>query len=138
MTDAIQAEFEIARQAYAEDDRVTARNSYAKGAALARELNKPLLRAFALQHLAGIDRDADRPAEAMAHAEQSLALYRRHGAGDSLDAANAQRQIALSLDALRRLPAAAKAWMEARTLYVALGDDQAAAECDARLVDVVD
>ncbi|HEX8469813.1 MAG TPA: hypothetical protein VF633_01760, partial [Brevundimonas sp.] len=62
MTEAIQKEFEIAREAYAEDDRVTARNSYARGAALARELNKPLLRAFALRHLADIDRDADRPA----------------------------------------------------------------------------
>lgn len=138
MTEAIQTEFEIARQAYADDDRVTARNSYARGAALARELNKPLLRAFALQHLAGIDRDADRPAEAMAHAEQSLALYRRHGEGSSLDAANAQRQIALSLDGLRRLPAAEKAWTEARELYVALGAEEAVAECDARLTEAVE
>ena len=138
MTDAIQTEFEIARQAFAEDDRVTARNSYARGAALARELNKPLLRAFALQHLAGIDRDADRPAEAMAHAEQSLALYRRHGEGSSLDAANALRQIALCLDALRRMPAAQKAWAEARELYAALGAEDAVAECDARLAEVVD
>ena len=138
MTVAIQKEFEIARQAYAEDDRVTARNSYARGAALARELNKPLLRAFALRHLADIDRDADRPAEAMAHAEQSLALYRRHGEGTSLDAANALRQIALCLDALRRMPAAEKAWGEARELYATLGANEAAAECDARLAGAVE
>jgi hypothetical protein len=138
MTDAIQTEFEIARQAYAEDDRVTARNSYARGAALARELNKPLLRAFALRHLADIDRDADRPAEAMAHAEQSLALYRRHGEGTSLDAANALRQIALCLDALRRTPAADKAWTEARDLYATLGVDYGVAECDARLTETAE
>ena len=138
MTEAIQKEFEIARQAYAEDDRVTARNSYARGAALARELNKPLLRAFALQHLADIDRDADRPDAALAHAEQALALYRRHGEGASLDAANALRQMALSLDALRRVPAAEKAWGEARELYATLGAADAVAECDARLEAVGD
>jgi len=138
MTDAIQTEFEIARQAFADDDRVTARNSYARGAALARELNKPLLRAFALRHLADIDRDADRPAEAMAHAEQSLALYRRHGQGASLEAADAQRQIALSLDALRRVAAAEKAWTEARELYATLGAEASVAECEARLAEVAD
>jgi hypothetical protein len=74
----------------------------------------------------------------MAHAEQSLALYRRHGEGSSLDAANALRQMALCLDALRRIPAAEKAWGEARELYAALGADEAVAECDARLTEVVD
>ena len=138
MTEAIQAEFEIARQAYADDDRVTARNSYAKGAALARELNKPLLRAFALRHLADIDRDADRPDAALAHAEQSLALYRRHGEGASLDAANALRQMALCLEALRRLPAAEKAWTEARQLFAALGLAEAVDECDGRLTDTAE
>jgi tetratricopeptide (TPR) repeat protein len=138
MTDAIQTELDAAQRARADSDLVTARNGYARAAALARETNKPLLRAFALRHLSEIDLQANRPAEAMAHAEQALALYRRHGQETSLDAANALRLIALALEGLRRSPAAAKAWTEARTLYVALGVEAGVEESDAHLAEIVE
>lgn len=138
MTEAIQTQLEIARQAAAADDLVTARNGYAKAAALARETNQPLLRAFALRHLSDIDRNADRPDAALAHAEQALALYRRHGENASLDAANALRLMALALEGLRRAPAAAKAWGEARALYVALGIDAGVEESDVHLAETAE
>jgi tetratricopeptide (TPR) repeat protein len=136
MTEAIQTQLEIAGQARAGDDLVGARNGYAKAAALARETNQPLLRAFALRHLSEIDLKADRPAEAMAHAEQALALYRRHGQEASLDAANALRLIALALEGLRRTPAAARAWTEARALYAALGIEAGVEESDVHLAEI--
>jgi hypothetical protein len=138
MTEAIQTQLEIARQARADNDLVSARNGYAKAAALARETNQPLLRAFALRHLSEIDLQADRPAEALAHGEQALALYRRHGQEASLDAANALRLMALALEGLRRAPAAAKAWTEARALYVTLGIEAGVEESDVHLAEVVE
>jgi tetratricopeptide (TPR) repeat protein len=138
MTDAIQTQIDAAQQARADGDGVAARNGYAQAAALARETGQPLLRAHALRHLSDIDREADRPDSALAHAEQALALYRRHGQEASLDAANALRLMALALDGLRRTPAADKAWTEARALYLAHGVDTGVNECDARLDVVVE
>jgi tetratricopeptide (TPR) repeat protein len=138
MTEAIQTQLEIARQARADSDLVTARNGYAQAAALARETGQPLLRAFALRHLSEIDREADRPDSALAHAEQALALYRRHGQEASLDAANALRLMALALEGLRRAPAAAKAWTEARILYVTLGVEAGVEESDVHLAEITD
>ena len=138
MTEAIQTQLEIARRARADGDLVSARNGYAKAAALARETGQPLSRAFALRHLSEIDREADRPDAALAHAEQALALYRRHGQEASLDAANALRLLALALEGLLRRPAAAKAWTEARALYVALGIEAGVEESDAHLAGIAD
>ncbi len=138
MTEAIQTQLEIASQARADGDPVGARNGYAKAAALARETNQPLLRAFALRHLSEIDREADRPDSALAHAEQALALYRRHGQEASLDAANALRLMALALEGLRRAPAAARAWTEARALYVTLGIEAGVEESDVHLAETTD
>ncbi len=138
MTDAIQTQLDAARQARADGDPVAARNGYARAAALARETSRPLPRAQALRHLSDLDREADRPDAALAHAEQALSLYRRHGQEASLDAANALRLMALALEGLRRAPAAARAWTEARALYVALGIEAGVEESDVHLAESTD
>jgi hypothetical protein len=133
MTTDIQDRLDQAAAARAEGRMVDARNGYAQSAALARETGKPLMRAHALRHLSDLDGEADKPAEALAHAEQALALYRRHAPDGRLDIANALRLTALALDNLRRPEAAAKAWAEARDGYAAAGVMDGVAECDARL-----
>ncbi|CAN5191902.1 hypothetical protein BH10PSE1_BH10PSE1_04620 [soil metagenome] len=138
MADEIQERLDQAAQARAEGRAADARNGYAQAAALSRETGKPLMRANALRHLSDLDREADKPAEALSHAEQALALYRRHAPGDPLDIANALRLTALALGDLRRDAAAAKAWSEARDGYAAAGVSEGVAECDARLAVATD
>ena len=133
MTDEIQTRLDQAALARAEDRYADARNGYAQAAALSRETGQPLMRALALRHLSDIDRLGGKPAEALGHAEQAAALYRRHAPGAGPDIAQALRLMALALQDLKRREAAAKAWSEARELFAAAGDDKAVAECDARL-----
>lgn len=138
MTDEIQTRLDQAALARAEDRYADARNGYAQAAALSRETGKPLMRAFALRHLSDIDRSGGKPAEALAHAEQAVALYRRHSPAAGLDIAYSLRLMALALDDLRRGEAAAKAWAEARDGFAAAGVADAVAECDARLTEAED
>lgn len=133
MTDEIQTRLDQAALARAEDRYADARNGYAQAAALSRETGKPLMRAFALRHLSDIDRLGGKPAEALGHAEQAAALYRRHAPGAGLDIAKSLRLMALALHDLKRREAAARAWGEARDLYAGAGAAEAVAECDARL-----
>jgi hypothetical protein len=44
----------------------------------------------------------------------------------------------LALEGLRRAPAAAKAWTEARVLYVTLGVEAGVEESDVHLADITD
>lgn len=132
MTDAIEAHLSTAREARADGRPIDARNAYARAAALARESARPLLRAHALRHLSDLDREARHPGEALAHAEQALALYRSNGA-DALDLADALRLKALALDGLRKADQAVSAWTEARDLYTAAGAESGVAECEDRL-----
>ena len=46
--------------------------------------------------------------------------------------------MALALEGLRRPPAAAKAWTEARALYVALGIETGVEESDVHLAEMTD
>lgn len=133
MTDAIQIHLTSAREAMAEGRAGDARNSYARAAALSRESGAPLLQAHALRHLSDLDREADHPEQALAHAEQAAALYRANGQGASLDMANALRLRALALDGLRRPNQAVGVWTEARDLYAAAEVAAGVAECEARL-----
>lgn len=135
MTDEIQTRLDQAALARAEDRPADARNGYAQAAALSRETGKPLMRAFALRHLSDLDRMGGKPAEALGHAEQAVALYRRHSPAAQLDIANAVRLMALALDDLGRGEAATQAWTEARDGYAATGATEGVAECDARLTD---
>ena len=133
MTEAIQTLFDRAREARAEGRPADARNAYAQAAALGREAGAPLLRAHALCHLSDLDREARRPAEALAHAEQALALSRRHAGADEMDLTIALRLMALALDDLGRGEAATALWTEARDRYAAAGITAGVAECEARL-----
>ena len=133
MTEAIQTLFDQARQAQAEGRPADARNFYAQAAALAREAGTPLLRAEALQHLSDLDREARRPVEALAHAEQAAALYRRHADTNDLGLTKALRLTALALDDLGRGEAATALWTEARDRYAEAGIAAGVAECDRRL-----
>lgn len=133
MTEAIEVHLTLARQAAAEGRAGEARNSYARAAALSRESGAPLLQAHALRHLSELDRQADHLEQALAHAEQAVALYGANGQGASLDMANALRLKALALDSLRRLQPARLVWTAARDLYAALGIADGAVECEARL-----
>lgn len=135
MTEAIEVHLALARQATAEGRAGEARNSYARAAALSRESGAPLLQAHALRHLSDLDRQADHLEQALAHAEQAVALYGANGQGASLDMANALRLKALVLDSLRRLQPARLVWTAARDLYVALGNADGVVECEARLAD---
>lgn len=136
MTDAIETHLTSAREAMAEGRPADARNSYARAAALSRESGAPLLQAHALRHLSGLDREADHPEQALAHAEQAVALYRANGQAASLDMANAVRLKALALDALGRDGPAVAAWTEARDLYTGAGTATGVAECEHRLAAV--
>jgi hypothetical protein len=138
MTDDIQGRLDQAALARAEGRPGDARNGYAQAAALSRETGKPLLRAQALRHLSDLDREADKPADALAHADQALALYARHAPDGRLDLANAFRLKALALGDLGRGEAAARAWAEARDGYAAAGVNAGVEECDARLSDIED
>jgi hypothetical protein len=133
MTDAIEAHLTLARDAAAGGRAGDARNSYARAAALSRESGAPLLQAHALRHLSDLDREADHPEQALAHAEQAAALYGANGQGATLDMANALRLKALALDEMRRAGPARTAWTAARDLYVALDVSAGAAECERRL-----
>jgi hypothetical protein len=133
MTDAIQTHLTTAREAAEAGRPVDARNSYARAAALSRESGAPRLQAEALSHLSDLDRAADNPEQALAHAEQAVALYRANGEGAPLDTARALRLKALALDSLRREAPARLAWTAARTLYRDADAAAAVAECDARL-----
>ncbi len=133
MTDAIETHLTMAREAAAEGRAGDARNSYARAAALSRESGAPLLQAHALRHLSDLDREADHPEQALAHAEQAAALYDANGRGTSLDMANALRLKALSLDQLRRAEPATVAWTAARDLYAAAEVAAGVAECERRL-----
>lgn len=133
MTDAIEAHLTAAREAQAEGRPADARNSYARAAALSRESGAPLLQAHALRHLSDLDREADHPEQALAHAEQAAALYGSNGQGTSLDMANALRLKALALDGLRREEPARTAWTAARDLYAEAGAAAGVAECERRL-----
>ena len=132
MTDAIEAHLTTARDARADGRPADARNAYARAAALARESARPLLRAHALRHLSDLDREARQPVEALAHADQALALYRSNGA-DGLDLAATLRLKALALDDLRKPEQAVTAWTDARDLYAAAEAEAGVAECEARL-----
>lgn len=134
MTDAIEAHLTTAREALADGRPAEARNSYARATALSRESGAPLLQAHALRHLSDLDREADHPEQALAHAEQAAALYRANGEGASLDMANALRLKALALDSLRRPVPAEAAWTAARDLYADAGVAAGVAECERRLV----
>jgi tetratricopeptide (TPR) repeat protein len=133
MADDIQSRLDQAALARAEGRPADARNGYAQAAALSRETGKPLMRAHALRQLSDLDREADKPAEALAHAEQALALYRRHDPEGRLEIANALRLTALALGDLGRGEAASRAWAEARDGYAATGVSEGVTECDARL-----
>ena len=133
MMDEIQTRLDQAALAWTEDRHADARNAYAQAAALSRETGKPLMRAYALRHLSDIDRSGGQPAEALSHAEQALALYRRHAPDAGLDIAQSIRLTALALVDLRRRDAAAKAWAEARDVFTAAGDAEAASDCAAQL-----
>lgn len=133
MTDEIQTRLDQAALARTEGRPADARNGYAQAAALSRETGKPLMRALALRHLSDLDREGGKPAEALAHAEQAVALYRRHSPNAQADLANAVRLTALALGDLGRAEAAAKAWAEARDGYAAAGVVEGVTECDARL-----
>jgi len=133
MTEAIEAHLILARKAAAEGRAGDARNSWARAAALSRESGAPLLQAHALRHLSDLDREADHPEQALAHAEQAAALYGANGEGATLDMANALRLKALALEDMRRASAARTAWTAARDLYVALDLSAGVAECERRL-----
>ena len=133
MTDAIQTHLSTAREAMDDGRPADARNSYARAAALSRESGAPLLQAHALRHLSDLDRAADHLEQALAHAEQAVALYRANGQAASLDMANALRLKALALDGLRRPAPARTAWTAARDLYLDAGVAAGVAECEARL-----
>jgi tetratricopeptide (TPR) repeat protein len=133
MTEAIEAHLTLAREAAAEGRAGEARNSYARAAALSRESGAPLLQAHALRHLSDLDRQADHLEQALAHAEQAVALYGANGQGGSLDMANALRLKALVLDGLRRTDPARVAWAMARDLFAAAGVSAGVDECEARL-----
>ncbi len=133
MTEALQTLFDRAREARADGHPADARNLYAQAAALARETGAPLLRAEALRHLSDLDREARRPVEALAHAEQAVALYRSHADTDDLGLTKALRLMALALDDLGRGEGATALWTEARGRYAAAGIAAGVAECDRRL-----
>ncbi len=133
MTEAIQILFDTAREATADARPADARNAWAQAAALGREAGTPLLRARALRHLSDLDREARRPVEALAHAEQAVALYRRHAGADDPDLTNALRLMALALDDLGRGEAATALWTQARDRYAAAGIGAGVDECEARL-----
>lgn len=133
MTDAIQAHLTTAREAVADGRAGDARNAYARAAALSRESGAPLLQAHALRHLSDLDREADHPEQALAHAEQAAALYGSNGEGASPDMANALRLKGLALDLMRREGPATVAWTAAKELYAAAGVAAGVAECERRL-----
>ena len=135
MTEAIEAHLTLAREAVADGRAGEARNSYARAAALSRESGAPLLQAHALRHLSDLDRQADHLEQALAHAEQAVALYGANGQGATLDMANAVRLKALALDGLRRAAQARVAWARARDLYRHADVAAGVAECEARLSD---
>lgn len=138
MTEEIQIRLDQAALARAEDRHADARNGYAQAAALSRETGKPLMRAFALRYLSELDRLGGKPAEALSHAEQAVALYQRHSPSAQLDIANSVRLMAMALDDLGRREAATRAWTEARDGYTATGATDAVAECDARMTEPED
>lgn len=133
MSEDVQIRLDQAALARAEGRAADARNGYAQAAALSRETGVPLLRAHALRHLSDLDREALKPQDALAHAEQALALYRRHAPDASLDLANSARLVALALVDLGRSQAAMIAWKEAGDGYDASGVADGKSECEARL-----
>ena len=110
-----------------------ARTNYALAAKLARAAHAQSRLAFALRHMAEIDRESGFPRQALASAQEAAGIYRLEPESPPLDLANALRVAALSLDDLGRAPEARSVWAEARGFYEQAGVAEGIEECRRRL-----
>lgn len=130
MDQAIEHQLAVARALRTQGDSAGAIDAYRIAATAATD---PLQRAHALRHLGEILAENHRTDEALAAAEEAVALYRDAPPGARLDLANALRVRAIVHEAGARTENATADWREARGLYAALGLAEGVAECDAHL-----
>ncbi|HEX4739195.1 MAG TPA: hypothetical protein VH331_16715 [Allosphingosinicella sp.] len=98
-------------------DAAAAEQLYRQGAELAHSEEDDILRAHALRHVSDLARERGDIADALATAQEAVALYRATLDTRTLDLANALRLLALALESSGRQQEAAPAWHEARGLY---------------------
>jgi tetratricopeptide (TPR) repeat protein len=128
---------EVLRDARAEaraGDQRKAERLYGDAASLARGQAEPILLAHALRHLSDLARERGAGDEALAAAEEAVALY-RSAPSRSLDLANALRLAALAREALNERGQAVTLWREARLLYDRCDVQAGVAECDRHLTE---
>lgn len=107
--------------------------AYQEAAALARPHGDPFLLAHAIRHAGDVLRELGRVAEADAHCNEALAIYRSTPGAPPLDLANAIRSLALVEERLGATGEASRLWDEARQIYASLGVQAGVAESEARL-----
>ena len=114
-------------------DAAAAEQLYRHAAELARSEEDDLLRAHALRHVSDLARERGDMNQALAAAEEAVALYRAAPDESPLDRANALRLAALALEGAGRREEALPAWREARDLYARVNVQAGVDECDRRL-----
>jgi tetratricopeptide (TPR) repeat protein len=100
---------------------------------LGRTVHDALRLAHALRHLGDLHRGAARLADADRCYSEALTIYRRAGAPDALDFANALRPAALLKHAIGDRIAARELFAEARDRYREAGIDAGVQECARHL-----
>ena len=88
---------------------------------LCHELGMPLDEAWCIRHIGIIREYQDRPEDAERLYDESLALYREHAEGNSLDYANTVRYPAVVKNRLGKRKGATRLWEEAHDRYKQVG-----------------
>ena len=109
------------------------REAYRRAAELARTTRDEPMLAFALRHVADLDRECGNAQDAVHGGQEAVQLYRALSDSGSLDLANALRVTALALQDLGRKEEAAPLWREARDLYASFGVDAGVEECESHI-----
>ena len=120
-----------ARSVRTAGDSTAAEQLYRRAAELAASEEDDVLRAHALRHVSDLARERGDSSQALASAEEAVALYRAAPDARPLDLANALRLTALALE--QNGGKAAEFWREARDLYARVDVQAGVDECARHL-----
>jgi tetratricopeptide (TPR) repeat protein len=95
--------------------------TFTEASELCRELGMPLDEAWCIRHIGIIREYQDRLEDAERSYDESLALYREHAEGNSLDYANTVRYPAVVKNRLGKREDATRLWEEAHDRYKQVG-----------------
>jgi len=110
---------------------------YQEAVSLHRRLDRPLVLAHTIRHVADILRNQAQLDLASSNYAEALAIYRAHAETPPLDLANALRGYALLKASNGEQEGAAKLWQEAGVLYAAAGVEAGVAESEAQVARLI-